>query len=134
MIPPEIEGRQIRLRMRSASAVNRWRPASVPSGGWVSCFSGSGRLLYSIVSCRDQSGTRWYTFLYIPFQSEYIGVKRAWYVGPRRWIVLLISAVLLVGAGAARGELAVSHLRGEARAVRLAEANGGAIRFTAEAR
>src|SRR3954453_3025322 len=42
--------------------------------------------------------------------------------------------LFLAGAVAARGELAVSHLLGEARAVKILQAQGGAIRFTAEAR
>ncbi len=42
-------------------------------------------------------------------------------------------AALLGGAAGARGDLTLSHLQGEAPAVKLAQA-GGAIRFTAEAR
>jgi hypothetical protein len=41
---------------------------------------------------------------------------------------------LLAGAAGARGELNLGHLRDEAQAVKAAQANGGAIRFTAEAR
>jgi hypothetical protein len=43
-------------------------------------------------------------------------------------------AFLLTGALAAKAELVATHLRGETRAVKVAEAGGGAIRFTAEAR
>ena len=46
------------------------------------------------------------------------------------WLI----AAFLAGAVAARGDLAVSHLPGETRAVKVAEANGGTILFTAEAR
>ncbi|HEY3567329.1 MAG TPA: choice-of-anchor W domain-containing protein [Thermoanaerobaculia bacterium] len=41
---------------------------------------------------------------------------------------------LLAGAAGAKAELLLTHLRGEARAVKVAQANGGAIRFAAEAR
>ncbi|MFL6236197.1 MAG: choice-of-anchor W domain-containing protein [Thermoanaerobaculia bacterium] len=43
-------------------------------------------------------------------------------------------AALLAGAAAARGELTASHLRDEAQALKAAQANGGAIRFIAQAR
>lgn len=55
-------------------------------------------------------------------------------MGRRRRIAACALAILLPGAAGARGELAVSHLRDEAGAVKAARANGGAIRFTAEAR
>jgi hypothetical protein len=45
-----------------------------------------------------------------------------------------VLAFLLTGALAAKAELVATHLRGETRAVKVAEAGGGAIRFTAEAR
>jgi hypothetical protein len=54
-------------------------------------------------------------------------------MGWRRRIAACALALLAAAAGA-RGELAVSHLRDEAGAVKGAQANGGAIRFTAEAR
>ena len=53
---------------------------------------------------------------------------------PRRRIAAWTLAALVAGAAGARAELLLTHLRGEARAVKLAQANGGAIRFTAEAR
>jgi Big-like domain-containing protein len=53
---------------------------------------------------------------------------------PRRRFAAWTLAALLAGAAGARAELLPTHLRGEARAVKLARANGGAIRFTAEAR
>jgi hypothetical protein len=53
--------------------------------------------------------------------------------GSRRATVWAL-AVLLAGAAAAPGALLPSHLRGEARAEKVAQADGGAIRFTVEAR
>ncbi len=52
----------------------------------------------------------------------------------RRRLAPWALAILLAGAAGARAELLPSHILGEARAVSLARANGGAIRFTAEAR
>jgi hypothetical protein len=46
------------------------------------------------------------------------------------WLI----ASFLAAVPAARGELTLTHLRGETRAVKVAEADGGVIRFTAEAR
>jgi hypothetical protein len=43
-------------------------------------------------------------------------------------------AAFLMGAAEGRGELAVSHLLGEARALKILQTQGGAILFTAEAR
>jgi hypothetical protein len=54
--------------------------------------------------------------------------------GSRARIGGVLAALLLAGALEARATLAASHLRGETRAVKVSEANGGAIRFTAEAR
>lgn len=53
---------------------------------------------------------------------------------PRRRIAAWTLAALLAGAAGAKADLLLTHFRGEARAVKLAQTNGGAIRFTAEAR
>jgi hypothetical protein len=54
--------------------------------------------------------------------------------GSRTRIGVCLAALLLVGPLEARATLVASHLRGETRAVKVSEATGGAIRFTAEAR
>jgi hypothetical protein len=80
------------------------------------------------VACKERPPVSLLLFASLP-SSRYSLHMRS-----RTWAGCWLIASLLAGALAAQGELAVNHLPGETRAVKVAEANGGAIRFTAEAR
>lgn len=83
-----------------------------------------------IVSRRDISVTQFVPVLEDFYIQPLPGLRGT----PSTLIGCCLLALLLVGEVEARGELAVSHLLGEARAVKIVQAQGGAIRFTAEAR